>query len=152
MAGTKLAQKYVLRYCIVFLLSFFSNGLLGQSNTNQLKKAKLKTLFEQANTKNFSPYMAPMIAFELPNEKGVFGQKQGIFLLEKFFEKYPPVSFDFFHDDKLANYSIFYIGIYKSKQNNRFRVTLFIKQERENAWIQEIKIEPWILNKNQYKQ
>ena len=86
-------------------------------------------------------YLNQSIELETPSSKGIYSKSQAQIIIDKFFQKYPPVSFTIYQKGNSYGGSRFAVGNYMSSRERSFRVTIFIKKTGQEYLIQEIKFE-----------
>lgn len=85
--------------------------------------------------------MNTSIELETPTSKGIYSKGQAQQIIDKFFQKYPPISFTISQKGNSSGGSRFAVGNYSSTRDRNFRVTIFIKKSGNDYLIQEIKFE-----------
>lgn len=93
------------------------------------------------NAKMMVSYLNTSIELETPSSKGIYSRSQAELIIDKFFQKYPPISFTIAQKGNSSGGSRFAVGNYVSTRERTFRVTLFIKKSGADYLIQEIKFE-----------
>jgi len=93
------------------------------------------------NAKMMVSYLNTSIELETPSSKGIYSRSQAELIIDKFFQKYPPISFTIGQKGNSSGGSRFAVGNYVSTRERTFRVTLFIKKSGTDYLIQEIKFE-----------
>ena len=93
------------------------------------------------NSKMMVGYLNTSIELETPTSKGIYSRGQAELILDKFFQKYPPISFTIAQKGNSSGGSRFAVGNYVSTRERAFRVTIFVKKSGADYLIQEIKFE-----------
>ncbi len=102
---------------------------------------EIENAISLGNAKMMESYLNTSIELETPTSKGIYSRSQAQIILDKFFQKYPPISFTIAQKGNSSGGSRFAIGNYNSSRERTFRVTIFIKKIGSDYLIQEIKFE-----------
>ncbi|NUM31236.1 MAG: DUF4783 domain-containing protein [Bacteroidetes bacterium] len=102
---------------------------------------EIENAISLGNAKMIENYMGQSIELETPSAKGIYSKSQAEIIIDKFFQKYPPVSFTIYQKGNSYAGSRFAVGNYMSSREISFRVTIFIKKSGQDYKIQEIKFE-----------
>jgi len=130
-------SKHILLIVMVFIGSTAFTGLDIRDDHPDINKA-----FSQGDAELLRTVMSSSVEIELPSEmEGIYSKAQTIVILNKFFAKNPPKSFDLNHSGQSASSSKFLVGKYLSTNGNEYRVTLFMKKSGDKYFIQEIELE-----------
>jgi hypothetical protein len=108
--------------------------------TNDIFK-EVENAISLGNAKMMVSYLNTSIELETPSSKGIYSRSQAELIIDKFFQKYPPISFTIAQKGNSSGGSRFAVGNYVSTRERTFRVTLFIKKSGADYLIQEIKFE-----------
>lgn len=93
------------------------------------------------NAKLLAVHMATSVEVEVQGQGGIYSRSQAEQVLNKFFNKYPPTSFQFSHKGNSSAGARFAVGDYVTGKDHAFRVTIFLKKNGENYLIQEMEFE-----------
>ncbi len=93
------------------------------------------------NSQMIEGYLNSSIELETPNSKGIYSKSQAELIIDKFFQKYPPISFTITQKGNSSGGTRFAVGNYVSTRERTFRVTIFVKKSGQDYLIQEIKFE-----------
>ena len=93
------------------------------------------------NAKMIEGYLNTSIELETPTTKGIYSRSQAELIMDKFFQKYPPISFTITQKGNSSGGSRFAVGNYVSTRERTFRVTIFVKKSGQDFLIREIKFE-----------
>lgn len=93
------------------------------------------------NAKMIEGYLNTSIELETPTTKGIYSRSQAELIMDKFFQKYPPISFTITQKGNSSGGSKFAVGNYVSTRERSFRVTIFVKKTGQDFLIREIKFE-----------
>ena len=102
---------------------------------------EIENALSLGNAKMIEGYLNTSIELETPASKGIYSRGQAQLIIDKFFQKYPPISFTITQKGNSSGGSRFAVGNYVSTRERTFRVTLFIKRSGQEFLIQEIKFE-----------
>lgn len=102
---------------------------------------EIENAISLGNAKMIENYLNQSIELETPSSKGIYSKSQAQIIIDKFFQKYPPVSFTIYQKGNSYGGSRFAVGNYMSSRERSFRVTIFIKKTGQEYLIQEIKFE-----------
>ena len=102
---------------------------------------EIENALSLGNAKMIEGYLNTSIELETPTSKGIYSRGQAQLIIDKFFQKYPPISFTITQKGNSSGGSRFAVGNYVSTRERTFRVTLFIKRSGQEFLIQEIKFE-----------
>ena len=102
---------------------------------------EIENALSLGNAKMIEGYLNTSIELETPTSKGIYSRGQAQLIIDKFFQKYPPISFTITQKGNSSGGSRFAVGNYVSTRERTFRVTLFIKRSGQDFLIQEIKFE-----------
>lgn len=102
---------------------------------------EIENAISLGNAKMIENYLGQSIELETPSSKGIYSKSQAEVIIDKFFQKYPPVSFTIYQKGNSYGGSRFAVGNYMSSRERSFRVTIFIKKNGQDYLIQEIKFE-----------
>lgn len=102
---------------------------------------EIENAISLGNAKMIESYLNQSIELETPSSKGIYSKSQAQIIIDKFFQKYPPVSFTIHQKGNSYGGSRFAVGNYMSSRERTFRVTIIIKKIGQDYLIQEIKFE-----------
>ncbi|MFM9945468.1 MAG: DUF4783 domain-containing protein [Bacteroidia bacterium] len=102
---------------------------------------EIENAISLGNAKMIESYLNTSIELETPNSKGIYSRGQAQLIIDKFFQKYPPISFTITQKGNGSGGSRFAVGNYVSTRERTFRVTIFVKKAGADYLIQEIKFE-----------
>lgn len=102
---------------------------------------EIENAISLGNAKMMEGYLNSSIELETPSTKGIYSRGQAQIILDKFFQKYPPISFTIAQKGNSSGGSRFAVGNYNSSRERTFRVTIFVKKTGSDYLIQEIKFE-----------
>lgn len=125
-------------YMLMLLLT--GTFLLSAQPVNDIFK-EVENAISLGNSKMIEGYLNTSIELETPTTKGIYSKSQAQLILEKFFQKYPPISFTVIQKGNSSGGSRFAVGNYISTRERSFRVTLFVKKTGQEYLIREIKFE-----------
>ena len=125
----------------IILISCIMLGILApaQPDTDVLKE--VENAISLGNARMIEGYLNTSIELETPTSKGIYSRSQAGLILDKFFQKYPPISFTIIQKGNSSGGTRFAVGNYVSTRERAFRVTIFIKRSGSEYLIQEIKFE-----------
>lgn len=95
--------------------------------------------FETGNLKSLSPYLNNTIELTIDGNEDVYSKAQAEIILRDFFKKNPPNRFIILHEGGKEN-SKYAIGRLITANQN-FRITLLLKQDNDNYYIHQLRIE-----------
>jgi hypothetical protein len=124
----------------VFVIVTLTLVLSSAKPTNDIFK-EVENAISLGNAKMMVSYLNTSIELETPSSKGIYSRSQAELIIDKFFQKYPPISFTIAQKGNSSGGSRFAVGNYVSTRERTFRVTLFIKKSGADYLIQEIKFE-----------
>lgn len=93
------------------------------------------------NARQLSLYMSSSLELDIPGGEGVYSKSQAEQILNRFFNKYPPVSFTLSHKGNSAAGAKFAVGDYVTIKEQTFRVTIFLKKSGEHYLMHEIEFQ-----------
>lgn len=102
---------------------------------------EIENALSLGNAKMMESYLNTSIELETPTSKGIYSRGQAQLIIDKFFQKYPPISFTITQKGNSSGGARFAVGNYVSTRERTFRVTIFIKKSGSDYLIQEIKFE-----------
>ena len=102
---------------------------------------EIENALSLGNAKMMESYLNSSIELETPTSKGIYSRSQAQLIIDKFFQKYPPISFTIIQKGNSSGGSRFAVGTYKSYRERVFRVTIFVKKTGTDELVQEIKFE-----------
>ena len=102
---------------------------------------EIENAISLGNARMMESYMNTSIELETPTSKGIYSRGQAQLIIDKFFQKYPPISFTISQKGHSSGGSRFAVGNYNSTRERTFRVTIFVKKSGTDYLIQEIKFE-----------
>jgi hypothetical protein len=125
---------------ILFITStvFFSGGISAQESTDNFLKI-LTEIFNSGNSSELGKHFNPTVELELLEEENIYSKAQAELLLKDFFSRNKPTSFKINHQGNKGNTS-FAIGSLVT-QNGSFRVSIFIKTDKNKLLIHQLRIE-----------
>jgi len=129
--------KYPFRYILLF--SILSFGFVPNPPSDIFKE--IENAISLGNANMMVNYLNTSIELETPSSKGIYSRSQAELIIDKFFQKYPPISFTVTQKGNSSGGSRFAVGNYMSTRERTFRVTIFIKKSGQDFLIQEIKFE-----------
>lgn len=124
----------------IIILCFAALGLLSAKPPADIFK-EIENAISLGNAKMMESYLNTSIELETPTSKGIYSRGQAQLIIDKFFQKYPPISFTITQKGNSSGGSRFAIGNYVSTRERTFRVTIFVKKSGSDYLIQEIKFE-----------
>ena len=127
-------------FSLVLFISFYSFQTNHSSLNADIFK-EIENAISLGNAKMMVNYLNTSIELETPTSKGIYSRSQAELIIDKFFQKYPPISFTITQKGNSSGGSRFAVGNYNSERERSFRVTIFIKKSGQDYLIQEIKFE-----------
>lgn len=104
--------------------------------------ADIESAISVGNADRFAKYLNSSVELELPGEvEGIYSKQQAVVILNRFFDKFPPSSFNIVHRGSSTAGSKFAVGDYTTGEEKTFRVTVFVKKSGSQYLIQEIEFE-----------
>lgn len=131
-------MKKNLRYKAIFIL--MALALSSAKLPSDIFK-EIENALSLGNAKMMESYLNTSIELETPTSKGIYSRGQAQLIIDKFFQKYPPISFTITQKGNSSGGARFAVGNYVSTRERTFRVTIFIKKSGSDYLIQEIKFE-----------
>jgi hypothetical protein len=125
---------------ITFTLILLSGFLLIARPVSDIFK-EVENAISLGNAKMIEGYLNTSIELETPTTKGIYSRSQAELIMDKFFQKYPPISFTITQKGNSSGGSRFAVGNYVSTRERTFRVTIFVKKSGQDFLIREIKFE-----------
>lgn len=102
--------------------------------------ASILKAFSEGDAKGLSNHFSENIAIELRGLEKVYAKNQATQVLQTFFNRTQPKSFELRHDGRSAKMGAkFNIGMLRTSQG-AFRVTYLLKPDEKNITIRKIKI------------
>ena len=89
---------------------------------------EIENALSLGNAKMMETYLNTSIELETPTSKGIYSRGQAQLIIDKFFQKYPPISFTITQKGNSAGGARFAVGNYVSTRERTFRVTIFVKK------------------------
>lgn len=133
----------LLRYSFALLIGVFL--ISAESGIGETQKdifIDIESAIAVGNANKLSDMLNTTVELELPGEQeGIYSKQQVVVILNRFFNRYPPTSFKIVHRGNSSAGSRFAVGDYTTGAEKTFRVTIFIKKQGENYFIQEIEFE-----------
>ena len=102
---------------------------------------EIENAISLGNAKMIVNYLNTSIELETPTSKGIYSRSQAELIIDKFFKKYPPISFTISQKGNSSGGTRFAVGNYMSERERAFRITIFVKKSGQDYLIQEIKFE-----------
>ncbi len=131
-------MKNTSRYSTLFC--FIAFALISAKPPADIFK-EIENAISLGNSKMMESYLNTSIELETPTSKGIYSRSQAQLIIDKFFQKYPPISFTITQKGNSSGGSRFAVGNYNSTRERTFRVTIFVKKTGSDYLIQEIKFE-----------
>jgi hypothetical protein len=107
---------------------------------NKVSFDAIETCVRTGDATALSAWFSNTLDCNLLGEESAYSKVQATMILKNFFEQYPPVKFAFKHssDKQTVKYAI---GILQTKNNDKLRVTILIKDQNKDLKIQQLRIE-----------
>lgn len=101
--------------------------------------APISKYIQNGDSERLSAWFAPNLEIDIMGNSSVCSKQQAKQIIRDFFNEFSPKSFDIVHKSGKApmNYAIGNL----SAGGNKFRVTLFVKTQKEGNFIQQMRIE-----------
>ncbi len=125
---------------LVFLLPFRLTGTDRETCAGDVFK-EIENAVAVGNARQLSLYMSSSLELDIPDSEGVYSKSQAEQILNRFFNKYPPVSFTLSHKGNSAAGAKFAVGDYVTLKEQTFRVTIFLKKSGEQYLMHEIEFQ-----------
>lgn len=94
------------------------------------------------SAEKLADFLNTSVELGLPgDEEGIYSKSQAIVVLKKFFDRYPPVSFNISRQGNSAAGSRFAVGDYLASEEKTFRVTIFMQKVGSVYLIREMEFE-----------
>lgn len=112
-----------MKYFLTLILSILIHGtLVAQSTTDQVKQA-----LNAGSAKELTKYFNNITELKI-NDKGAnYSQIQSESILKEFFQKNPPMNFDYIHKGSSPEGLKYNIGMYNAKSGT-YRVVILMKE------------------------
>jgi hypothetical protein len=123
---------------IVGVLLFFLISL-GTFCTSIETPQEVTVGFNQGKAELISKYFKSTVELAIDNNENIYSSTQAEIILKDFFKKNPPLSFSMLHEGGKGE-SKYAIGSLKTT-NGVFRVTILLKQENNQTFIHQLRIE-----------
>jgi hypothetical protein len=101
---------------------------------------QVETAFKTGNSKELSKYFNNTIELSVSGKEEVYSKAQAEQIIKDFFSKNVPKSFKFMHQGNSKNGMQYAIGTLATSGGN-FRVSVFVKSEKNSQLIQQIRID-----------
>lgn len=101
--------------------------------------APISKYIQNGDSERLSAWFAPNLEIDIMGNSSVCSKQQAKQIIRDFFNEFSPKSFDIVHKSGKApmNYAIGNL----SAGGSKFRVTLFVKTQKEGNFIQQMRIE-----------
>jgi hypothetical protein len=128
-------------YLIVGFLFVISKAdtLVLQDSPEEVIKSSIAA-FEKGDAVSLTNNFFSTVEIDLLGEENFYSKAQAQLLLKSFFEKNSPVKFTINHKG-VKELTAFAIGVLQCKSNS-YRVSMFMKTEKEKSRIHQLRIEP----------
>jgi hypothetical protein len=125
-------MKKIITYLFTSLL--FVNYIQAQDVFTPISK-----YIQNGDSERLSAWFAPNLEIDIMGNSSVCSKQQATQIIRDFFNEYSPKSFEIVHKSGKApmNYAIGNL----SAGGSKFRVTLFVKTQKEGNFIQQMRIE-----------
>ncbi len=129
-------QKHITFTAIIFII--VSMQIFSANNFSTVPDNILEA-FKTGNSKALSVNLSTNVEMAILDNEGIYSKAQAIQILNNFFQKYPVKEFNFIHKGGKEG-SKYAIGEYLSN-NQKFRITIYLKNIDENPIIHQIRIQ-----------
>jgi len=121
------------------MVVFNANYVLSQEIIDTTDFKKIEKAIISGETDLLSQFFNIKVDIILPSQSGIYSKLQAHFIIQEFFKKYPPTSFQIINETQ-NNGSIFTVGKMHTK-NQHFRVCYLTKQTNNKILIYQFRIE-----------
>ncbi len=122
-----------IRFTIFFFLSLSFFHLLSYERADvNVVLERIGNCISQGSSNCLTPYLNARTELTLYNQRGSYAAGQAKFVLQKFFDSYPPGSFHIVHTGNSGG-SIYALGEYRSAKGV-FEANIYIKQDAQGTY------------------
>jgi len=102
---------------------------------------KIASAIKTGNAKELATFFQSNIELTVLENEGTYSKSQAEIILKDFFTKYPPKDFSINHNGSSKDLSQFYIGSYKTNNQQNYRIYFLMKSMSEKMLIQQLQIQ-----------
>lgn len=96
---------------------------------------------QAGNSKELANLFNSTVELSIDGTFGAYSKAQAEKMVTDFFTKNPAASFSCSHKGNSGGGNNYAVGVYKSSNGKSYRVTIFVKQEKGNYFIHELKFD-----------
>jgi hypothetical protein len=128
------------KYSLLFFIACLACTAAAQPDGNKASFDAIETCVRNGDATALSAWFPNTVECNLLGEESIYSKAQATMVLKSFFEKHPPEKFAFKHssDKQTVKYAI---GVLHTKNNEKLRVTILIKDKNQELKIQQLRIE-----------
>lgn len=133
-------KNYIFKF---FLLTFsffsFLFNVIGQDAGTISNK--VISAIKAGNAKELASFFHTNIELTVLDNDGTYSKSQAEIIIKDFFTKNPPKEFSINHNGSSKDLSQFYIGSYKTNNQQNYRIYFLIKSLSDKMLIQQLQIQ-----------
>jgi len=126
---------------IIVLLQFSFFMLKGYSQDAVSVSGKVVSAIKTGNAKELASYFHSNIELTVLDNDGTYSKSQAEIIIKDFFTKNPPKDFSINHNGSSKDMSQFFIGSYKTTNQQTYRIYFLMKSLSDKMLIQQLQIQ-----------
>ena len=103
--------------------------------------SKIELAIKSGEADSLSKWFAPTLDLEMMGDARICSKNHAKQIIKDFFAKYTPKNFEFIHQSGVGQIK-YGIGNFITG-GERFRITVFVMNEKKKSYIQQIRIDPY---------
>lgn len=126
--------SFLILFQMPFLFNVYSQEAASVSG-------KIVSAIKTGNAKELASFFQSNIELTVLDDEGTYSKSQAEIILKDFFTKNPPKDFSINHNGSSKDLSQFYIGSYKTNNQQSYRIYFLIKSLTDKMLIQQLQIQ-----------
>ena len=133
-------MKNLINKSLLFVMAFVvCSSVFGQDV--QGTTDKIAGCIKTGNAKELASYFHTNIELTVLDNDGTYSKSQAEIIMRDFFVKNPPNSFTVNHKGASKDQTQFFIGSYKTSNNQELRIYILLKTYSDKLFIQQLQIQ-----------
>ena len=130
--GLKIILPVLLQFSFIFNVYCQSAAVTSE---------KIVSAIRAGNAKELASYFHPNIELTVLDNDGTYSKSQAEIIIKDFFTKNPPKDFSINHNGSSKDMSQFFIGSYKTTNQQSYRIYFLMKTLSDKMLIQQLQIQ-----------
>ncbi len=134
-------MKMIYTYSIL-IITLFINTHTTSAQDRSVLTDKIAKFIIKSNTDSLVCYLNKTVKLNILHNRNTYSKGEAKYILDDFFNKYPPSDFIIKHKGQSKDGSVYAIGTYKSGEG-KFRSYYLLKEEKNNFLIHILQFEKY---------